>query len=1640
MAVNRAPKQWALTREETITSFEGWRQNLVYILSLDANFLPFLSDNATWQKKTSLTPTRGLEDDPNTVQQDRRLSAAQKNARLELMLGQIANYCPVISRSSIVKGSTSLNDIWQKIRQHYGFESSGSHFLDLANIKYTPDERPEDLFQRLMAFFEDNLLTTSGGITHHGEQVRVDEDLSPTLENTIVVIWLQLIHPGLPLLVRQKYGAELRNRTLASVKVEISQALNSLLDELRSMEESKAFRAGVSSKFPPKKRQFKSCILCKTANRPGATSHNLQDCKYLPEYDRRRLARSRLVTDEELNEECDEPSEDILPPDEDSALFDNNAVRRVSIIQSPVLHTYYGPHHVKLTLDTGATTNMVHSDFARRARLPILPASQMARQADGVTPLVVLGEVHCELTRDGDTFALDALVVDKLDVDVLAGTPFLTKNDVATRPAKRQVVINGTKVVYYGQQPQNNTAVRRTQAYLVRCPSRQTTVLPGEYVELAVPECSDFDSTWALEPRLDSTANLKASPAAAWPPPQEITAVGRSIRVTNETREAIVLKRHEHIGQLRPIHTIQEPATNQSACMASRPQVHQSETPAQPHSTNVQVDPDNILTQAERDRFTDIHRGHDVVFNPRISKYNSHSGNIEAVVNMGPTLPPQRKARLPHYNRDMMLKLQDKFDALESVGVFARPEDIGVHVEYLNLSFLVGKPNGDFRLVTSFGEVAKYSKPQPSLMPNVDGVLRDIARWKFIIVSDLLQAFYQIPLSRKSMKYCGVATPYKGIRVYTRSAMGMPGSETCLEELMSRVLGELVREGCVAKLADDLYCGGDTIDDLAHNWSRVLEALEHNDLRLSASKTIVCPRTTNILGWIWSAGTLRASPHKLTALSTVEPPPTVQGLRSFIGAYKVLSRVLSGYADLLHPLESVTAGKESRSKIEWSDDLVSSFKLAQSALSQCKVITLPRPGDLLWIVTDGSVKQQGIGATLYILRGEELALAGFFNAKLKKHQVTWLPCEIEALCIGAAVRHFAPYIIQSRKRTQVLTDSRPCVQAYEKLQRGEFSNSSRVTSFLSTVSRYLVQVSHVSGAANLPSDYTSRNPAVCPERSCQICRFIDELGDSVVRGITVTDVLDGTFKMPFTNRTAWLATQQECPDLRRTHAHLSQGTRPTKKSTKIPDVKRYIRQTAVARDGLIVVKETSAFHQPRERIVVPRSVLDGILTALHLKFQHPSRHQLGLVFNRFFFALDTDRGLDTVTSACHHCAALLRIPPHLNEQSTSAPPDKIGCHFAVDIMRRYGQFVMVLRECVSSYTRTLFVEGERHEQLRDGLLILCSDLTSLGDEGATVRADKASGFTALVNDKLLAKHGIKLEIGNPKNPNKNPVGERAVEELGIECLKHSPEGGPLTKVSLALITASLNSRIRREGLSAREVWTQRDQLTGNQLPVDDREVILNQHQSRVQNHSSSAKSKAQVQQTFPTDCLKVGSLVYVIREGDKTKARDKYIISAIEGSTCSIRKFTRDQLRSASYTVPLSDCFPVKTDVPTPHGPIRGLDHPNADASDNLPESHCDRLLHAAPTELNHMPNLPVTPPLIVREPPSPPKPIPPPEIVIPPLQTPTTPAPAATPPTPAMAPSSPATIVGADTAPARTSGRQRRPPAWQSDPDWDMS
>ena len=536
----------------------------------------------------------------------------------------------------------------------------------------------------------------------------------------------------------------------------------------------------------------------------------------------------------------------------------------------------------------------------------------------------------------------------------------------------------------------------------------------------------------------------------------------------------------------------------------------------------------------------------------------------------------------------------------------------------------------------------------------------------------------------------------------------------------------------------------------------------------------------------------------------------MKGLRSFIGAYKVLSHVLPNCSNVIDPLECALTGLQSSDRLLWDENLTSRFKSVQDFLSNHKAIVLPHPSDTLWIVRDGSVNRRGLGATLYISRTNQLHLAGFFSAKLQKHQVTWLPCEVEALSIAASVKHFSPFIIQSQHPTKVLTDSKPCVQAIDKLCRGEFSASPRVTSFLTTVSCYQVYLQHLARKANLPSDFTSHNAPDCSEPNCQICNFVHEMEDSIMQNISIHDILNSTSNLPFTTRSAWRQIQNDCPGLRGVHSHLKQGRRPSKKLTSIWDVKRYLSSVSIASDGLLVVKHTQPFVPVAEAILVPQSVLDGLITALHIKLDHLSRHQFQMVLQHQFFALDMTDAISCVTSACHTCASLKSFPSSLVKQSFDNPPEVIGISFATDMIKRHRQLILVLRECTKSFTTSCLVHDEKHDTLRDALMQLIVGLHPLDGPRAIIRVDPSSGFQSMANNDSLHHLNITIKVRRVKNKNKNPVAEKAVRELEEELIRQEPGGRPVSAVGLTLAAARLNSRLRFPGLSSRKLWTQRN--------------------------------------------------------------------------------------------------------------------------------------------------------------------------------------------------------------------------------------
>ena len=108
-------------------------------------------------------------------------------------------------------------------------------------------------------------------------------------------------------------------------------------------------------------------------------------------------------------------SDDEEGPLEESISQEKAQTKVVNINKSPELHAFHGAYPLRLTLDSGAESNMISSTIARFIKAKVVPSRHKAVQADESIPLNVAGEMHTCVTRGNIIMSLDALVVDDLD-------------------------------------------------------------------------------------------------------------------------------------------------------------------------------------------------------------------------------------------------------------------------------------------------------------------------------------------------------------------------------------------------------------------------------------------------------------------------------------------------------------------------------------------------------------------------------------------------------------------------------------------------------------------------------------------------------------------------------------------------------------------------------------------------------------------------------------------------------------------------------------------------------------------------------------------------------------------------------------------------------------------------------------------------------------------------------------------------------------------------------------------------------------------------------------------------------------------------------------------------------------------------
>jgi len=1027
-------------------------------------------------------------------------------------------------------------------------------------------------------------------------------------------------------------------------------------------------------------------------------------------------------------------------------------------------------------------------------------------------------------------------------------------------------------------------------------------------------------------------------------------------------------------------HPIHIPAKTTFKCLAINPSPPnqtgeraplQSPPPAAPSITSDDLNINsNILTMQQINNIVTICNTNKAAFDNNLTTgYNHKAGRHYASLRFKSEAKPAAKTLgMPSYSRKCANLQQAVMDRLEQQGVLAHPQDHGIQVNLVSPSWVLQKGSArnkkleectidELRFVVAFNALNDHLLPQPSKPSSAIKALKFLARWKYFIFADLNSSYYQIHLAKKDWAWTGVMTPFRGVRVLTRTGQGLLNSEAELDELLERVLGHHIASGICEIARDDIQVGGDTIDQAIHHWDLVLSALNNSNLKVTAKKVRFFPQQTEVYGWKYHLdGTLSPSDHVLTTLGQTDLSTlkTVKAVNSWRGLYKTLLPSLPNLAAMMDPFDKATAQLQSQSikEFHWSPQLVAAFNTAQDQLRKTQPRVLPKPEEQLLLQPDGAQSPPCIGWCLFVLRqinGANTPIpVQFASAKLNNYMMHWKPCEIEAVAAATAIDQCAHWIMESDKPTIVCPDSKAVVQATERMKKGQMSTNPRLQTILACINRRPVLFYHSSAklGQHLLSDTCSRTDTTCKAADCAIERFLQEIpaniqlmsalvGNTTLWDLTYADTepcisaalaaatsdnLNSHGMLPIGSPDKWKTIQHQHEDTQQVIHLLRTGDSPRRQNSS-PAVNRFFKHGQLE-NGLLVVKSyDQKLLKTTNKIIVPTGALPMILTTIHNKTNHPTRHQMLNIINRYFFTSGLEHHIDDLYAQCTVCAANKRIHRDNSRHTSKETPTTPGTYMNADIIKRAGQMILVMMDLVTHYVTTAFLQAETKQAIAEAITATSTPIRL--SSNLFIRTDRAPALQSLAKDTSgpLTSIGITLQMPNDEfNKNANCHVDRAIQQLQEEIRKISPEGKQLTHVELAKATLHLNHRIRNTGLTAAEAHFLRDAASLAPLP----------QRTKTPKPPPPTPPSPKPPQIPPKPPYQPGETVFIKSQGTKNQLRHPFLITSSVPPHLTVRKilhaYTNNpklshvQQQTSSHSVyPASFSKPFKTNpLPTP--------------------------------------------------------------------------------------------------------------------------
>jgi len=374
---------------------------------------------------------------------------------------------------------------------------------------------------------------------------------------------------------------------------------------------------------------------------------------------------------------------------------------------------------------------------------------------------------------------------------------------------------------------------------------------------------------------------------------------------------------------------------------------------------------------------------------------------------------------------------------------------------------LVPKSGGTYRLCVDYRKVNAVTVADSFPLPRMDDIIDDLGKARHLSKLDLLQGYYQVPLTERARPISAFVTPV-GLYEFKVLPFGMRNAPATFQRLMNYLTADLEGVRCYL---DDLVIWSESWQEHLVRLRALFSALSAANLTVNLQKSEFGHAHVTFLGHVIGQGQVAPVAAKVEAVLQYPTPVDRRGLMRFMGMAGYYRRFCKNFSQISAPLTDLLSTKRT---FRWSEDCQQAFDNLKHLLCTAPVLRAPDIGKPFVIHVDAS--DSGVGAVLLQNKSEVLHPVCYFSYKYKSYQKSYATVEKEALGIVLAIEKFRVYLTNSVHPVKIFTDHNPLTF----IENVKFKNM-RVLRWALTLQPFNIKILHIRGTHNIIADAISRS-------------------------------------------------------------------------------------------------------------------------------------------------------------------------------------------------------------------------------------------------------------------------------------------------------------------------------------------------------------------------------------------------------------------------------------------------------------------------------------------------------------------------------------------------------------------------------------